>query len=49
MDSSNQRESSNATYSTSVKIDNKVELDIDGFNIYEGNFKNIYRKKKFGK
>ncbi|KPI99829.1 hypothetical protein RR46_04803 [Papilio xuthus] len=51
MDSSKQRDRySNATHhSTSVEADNKVELDIDGFNIYEGNFKNIYRRKKFGR
>ncbi|CAK1587158.1 unnamed protein product [Parnassius mnemosyne] len=40
----------NATYqSASVEVENNVDLDIDGFNIYEGNFKNVYRKKKFGR
>ncbi|XP_068617945.1 protein NDNF-like [Battus philenor] len=51
MDGSHQRESNNsATYhSSSVEVDNKVELDIDGYNVYEGTFKNVYRKKKFGR
>ncbi|CAH2044093.1 unnamed protein product, partial [Iphiclides podalirius] len=43
------RLASNMTTQASLEVDNKVHLDIDGFDIYEGNFKNVYRKKKFGR
>ncbi|CAH2235074.1 jg14557 [Pararge aegeria aegeria] len=34
---------------TGFSNSNKIDADIDGFNIYDGNFKSIYRRKKFGR
>ncbi|KAJ8715219.1 hypothetical protein PYW08_005200 [Mythimna loreyi] len=32
-----------------TEVDNKINVDSDMFNIYEGNFNNVFRRKKFGR
>ncbi|XP_063829129.1 protein NDNF-like [Ostrinia nubilalis] len=46
-DSIENREDSRQIDCASAQIDNKVE--VDPFGIFEGNFKSVYRRKKFGR
>lgn len=45
-DSIENREDSRQIDCATAQIDNKVE--VDPFGIFEGNFKSVYRRKKFG-
>lgn len=48
-DSERSKDVDNETQSAfSTEVDNKINLD-DTFNIYEGNFNNVFRRKKFGR
>lgn len=33
---------------SSTEVDNKIEVD-DGYSLFEGNLKNMFRRKKIGK
>ncbi|XP_026732927.1 uncharacterized protein LOC113497539 isoform X2 [Trichoplusia ni] len=36
-------------FSILTDVDNKINIDADNFNLYDGNFNNVFRRKKFGR
>ncbi|CAK1555579.1 unnamed protein product [Leptosia nina] len=46
---SNETSRQRRRYNSTREIGNSIEMDIDRFNIFEGNFKSVFRRKKFGR
>lgn len=44
-----ERPDNGTRFSILTDVDNKINIDADNFNLYDGNFNNVFRRKKFGK